>query len=125
MEDIAKRQTARYSSISVEVGPASGSRLIVINPLVRRLNVKPDGEATPINEGGGILLPVTEAVLGSGGFLFHTKRLPAGPLPLLLMQQSYDRRLTIASTRARQANFVWLSECYVPRPVIRDVRRLR
>ena len=88
MEDFTKHQTARYSSIGIEVGPAPGSRLIVINPLVRRLNVKPDGEATPVNESGGILLPVTEAVLGSGGFLFHTKRLPAGPLPSLLMQQS-------------------------------------
>ena len=88
MEDFAKHQAARYSSIGIEVGPASGSRHIVIDPLVTGLNVKPDGEATPVNEGGGILLPVTEAVLGSGCFLFHTKRLPAGPLPSLLMQQS-------------------------------------
>ena len=52
------------------------------------VDVKPDGEATPVNESGGILAPVTEAVLGSGCFLFHTKRLPVGPLPSTFMQQS-------------------------------------
>ena len=88
MEDFAKHQAARYSSIGIEVGPASRTRLIVIDPVVTGLNVKPDGEATAINEGGGILLPVTEAVLGSGGFLFHTKRLPVSPLPSIFMQQS-------------------------------------
>ena len=88
MENFAKHQAAHYSSISIQVGPASGIRLIVIDPLMARSDVKPNGEATAIDEGSGILAPVTEAVLGSGGFLFHTKRLPAGPLPSLLMQQS-------------------------------------
>ena len=88
MEDFAKHQAARYGSISIEVRSASGIRLIAIDPLVTGLNVKPDGEATAINESSGILLPVTEAVLGSGCFLFHTKRLPVSPLPSIFMQQS-------------------------------------
>ena len=90
MEYFAKHQAAHYSSIGIKVRSASRTRLIVIDPLVTRLSVKPDGEATAINESSGILAPVTEAVLGSGGFLFHTKRLPAGPLPSILMQQSYS-----------------------------------
>jgi hypothetical protein len=88
MENFAEHQTAGYSSIGIQVGPASGIRLIVVNPLVTRSSVKPYGEATAINESGGILAPVTEAVLGSGRFLFHTKRLPAGPLPSTFLQQS-------------------------------------
>jgi hypothetical protein len=88
MEDFAKHQTARYSSIGICVGPASGIRFIVIDPVVTRLRVKPDGEATAINESSGILAPVTEAVVGTGCLLFHTKRLPVSPLPSLLMQQS-------------------------------------
>ena len=90
MKNFAKHQTADYGSIGIQVGPASGIRLIVIDPLMTRFNVKPDGKATPILESSGILAPVTEAVLGSGCFLFHTKRLPAGPLPSMFMQQSCD-----------------------------------
>jgi hypothetical protein len=88
MENFAKHQTTRYSSIGIQVGPASGISLTVIDPVLAGMGVKPDGEATAINESGGILAPVTEAVLGTGCFLFHTKRLPAGPLPSTVMQQS-------------------------------------
>src|SRR6185295_5741483 len=34
------------------------------------------------------------------------------------------RRLTNACSGARQASFLWFSECYVPRPLMRSVRRL-
>ena len=89
MEDFAEHQTTRYSSTGIQVGPAPGIRLTVIDPVLAGMGVKPDGEATGINEGGGILAPVTEAVFGTGGFLFHTKRLPAALPPSTVMQQSY------------------------------------
>lgn len=90
MENFAKHQTAFYSSISIKVGSAYGTRLIVINPLVTRLRIKPDSEATAIDESSGILAPVTEAVLGTGCFLFHTKRLPATLPPSTVMQHSLE-----------------------------------
>lgn len=51
----------------------------MIEPVDLGLSIKPDGEATAIDEGSVILFPVTGAVLGFGFLVLHKMRLPALP----------------------------------------------
>jgi hypothetical protein len=76
MKDLTKSQRAEYGSISIDARPTATRRCLVIDPGVAGTSIKPDREATAINEGGGILIPVTGAVLGFGIFVLHKIRLP-------------------------------------------------